>query len=148
MKGVDGYNPDKAAMYSKQIKFLKDLGCDKKSHTQRSLLDHLRCTQLILELWRAPKYLQDAGLFHSIYGTPVFKHQSTDDRDAVRELIGEQAEEVVYHFCQIEQPRLENINKLHTGRLRGDLLILTRANFIENRKKFKPGGIDGVYSVR
>ena len=36
-----------------------------------------------LEELDAPEYLQDAGLFHSVYGTASFKHQSTNDRNKV-----------------------------------------------------------------
>ena len=76
-----------------KIEFLRSLGCMEKGHSGRDLYTHLEGTRKTLEELGAPEYLQDAGLFHSIYGTASFKHQSTNDRNKVRELIGEKAEE-------------------------------------------------------
>ena len=113
---------------STKIKFLEDIGTDEKSHTERSLLDHLLGTYNKLKEWNAPEYLQDAGLFHSVYGTSSFKHQSTNNRDAVRDLIGEQAEEIVFMFCSTEAPRTENFRNMQDGQLKADLLLLSEAN--------------------
>ena len=113
---------------STKIKFLEDIGTDEKSHTERSLLDHLLGTYNKLKEWNAPEYLQDAGLFHSVYGTSSFKHQSTNNRDAVRDLIGEQAEEIVFMFCSTEAPRTENFRNMKDGQLKADLLLLSEAN--------------------
>ena len=67
-------------------------------------------------------------MFHSVYGTSSFKHQSTNNRDAVRALIGEQAEEIVFMFCSLEEPRTENIRNMQDGQLKADLLLLANAN--------------------
>ena len=86
-------------MTSTKIDFLKDLGCDQvKRGDGRSLLAHLIGVRDFLKSRGASEYLQDAGLFHSVYGTASFKHQSTDDRDQVRKLIGAQAEKIVFMF--------------------------------------------------
>ena len=45
------------------------------------MLDHLIGVSNILEEMGAPQHVQDAGLFHSIYGTAVFHHQTTSDRE-------------------------------------------------------------------
>ena len=112
---------------STKIKFLEEIGAVDKSHSDRTLLDHLLGTYNKLKEWNAPEYLQDAGLFHSVYGTSSFKHQSTNNRDAVRDLIGEQAEEIAYWFCIMESPRFEQIQKM-SGQLKEDLLLLHKAN--------------------
>ena len=88
--------------------------------------DEIYCKNL--EELDAPEYLQDAGLFHSIYGTASFKHQSTNDRNKVIELIWEKAEEIVYWFCIIDKPRTTKINKLEEGQLKNDLKLLNYAN--------------------
>ena len=95
----------------------------------------------ILKEWDAPQYLQDAGLFHSVYGTTVFKHQSTNDRDAVKELIGEQAEDLVWKFCNLTLPRYQNITSQFDGQVKDDLILLDNANSLEQsgrKKKLAP----------
>ena len=111
-----------------KIDFLRSLGCMETAHSGRDLYSHLEGVRKNLEELDAPEYLQDAGLFHSIYGTAFFKHQSTNDRNKVRELIGEKAEEIVYWFCIIDKPRTTNINKLEEGQLKNDLKLLNYAN--------------------
>jgi len=126
-------------MDSKQVKFLEELGCDKKKHGKGkySLLEHLKQVQQILKSENSPEYLQLAGLFHSVYGTPVFKHKSTQDRDSVRELIGEEAEKIVYEFSKLSKPRFRNIHTKYRGQLKQDLLKLTRANLKSNHQNFE-----------
>ena len=112
----------------KKIDFLKSTQTDTKSHSGTTLIEHLKGVHDILKKGGAPQYLQDAGLFHSIYGTTVFKHESTSNRDLVRELIGEQAEELVYEFSKLETPRVHSISKLDDCQLKQDLILLDRAN--------------------
>ena len=76
----------------------------------------------------APLYLQDAGLFHSVYGTSSFKDASTWNRFAIIDEIGEQAEEIVYLFSKIPQPRIFHISQMEPSQLKKDLLLLDRAN--------------------
>jgi hypothetical protein len=47
-----------------------------------------------------------AGLFHSIYGTAHFHHKSwsLEDRHVIRDLIGYEAEFLVYIFCVTDRP--------------------------------------------
>ena len=110
------------------------------SHSGETLYEHLLGVQKNLKDMGAPEYLQDAGLFHSVYGTSSFKHQSTNDRDKVRELIGEQAEEVVFMFCSVALPRQKNIIAMEPSQLKTDLLTLNIANQDEmddrRQKKF------------
>jgi|TARA_R110002167_G_scaffold340114_1_gene547985 hypothetical protein len=118
--------------YNKKINFLKNIEANTKSHSGRTLMDHLIGVYNILKNDGAPQYLQDAGLFHSIYGTVIFKHQSTNNRDAIIELIGEQAEEIVWEFCNLPRERYKAISEFE-GQLKEDLLLLTKANNIEQR---------------
>jgi len=113
---------------STKINFLKSIGADEKNHSGGTLLDHLIGVHKILHDLGTPEYLQDAGLFHSVYGTTQFKHQSTKDREKVRELIGEKAEELVILFSRIPQPRLGNIMSLEESPVKEDLLLLNKAN--------------------
>jgi hypothetical protein len=120
---------------TKKIAFLEEIEANNKSHSGATLMDHLIGVHDILMGWDAPQYLQDAGLFHSVYGTVVFQYESTQDRDAVRELIGEQAEELVWEFSLLEMPRLENISLMTESQLKEDLLILTKANSLEQSQR-------------
>ena len=113
---------------STKIDFLKQLGSDKFKHRNQSLLEHLIGVRDILEKWGAPEYVQDGGLFHSVYGTTYFKPQMTTDRDAVRYLIGEKAEELAYWFCFLDSPRAQRISILENEQLKKDLLLINKAN--------------------
>ena len=111
-----------------KIDFLKQLGSDKVKHKNQSLLEHLIGVRDILEKWGVPEYVQDGGLFHSVYGTTYFKPQMTTDRDAVRDLIGEKAEELAYWFCFFDSPRTQRILIIENEQLKKDLLLIDKAN--------------------
>ena len=106
--------------FTKKINFLKSIGSDKVKHKNGSLLDHLIGTSEKLKEMGAPQYLQDAGLFHSVYGTVYFMPEGglVENRQNVKDLIGEQAEEIAYLFCIIDNPRIENIWNIESDSLR------------------------------
>ena len=68
---------------------MENLGADKIKHTDGSqtLLDHLIGTRNILKRMDALDYIQDAGLFHSVYGTASFNKQLTSNREEIKQLI-------------------------------------------------------------
>jgi len=75
-------------------------------HTGSAAFDeHLKGVQAVLRHWSAPKYLVNAGLFHSIYGTEGFQGFTLplSQRDAVRSLIGERAENLAFVFCMLDR---------------------------------------------
>jgi hypothetical protein len=77
------------------------------------LLPHLIGTFRLLKNWGCPKHLCLAGLFHSIYGTEVFKPTtvSLDDRELIRYAIGNDAEQVAYLYSTATRGSLyENLN--------------------------------------
>ena len=127
--------------YELKITFLNNIDANDKSHSGKTLIDHLIGVHDILKEWDAPQYIQDAGLFHSVYGTTVFKHQSTNDRDAVKELIGEQAEDLVWKFCSLNLPRYQDITSQFDGQIKDDLILLDKANSLEQsgrKRKLAP----------
>ena len=83
---------------STKIKFLQEAGTENMPHKNQSLFEHLIGVRDKLRDMGAPEHVQDAGLFHSIYGTTVYLNQTTNDRKKIRELIGERAETLVYMF--------------------------------------------------
>ena len=115
----------------KYIQYLENLGADKIKHTDGSqtLLDHLIGTRNILKRMDALDYIQDAGLFHSVYGTASFNKQLTSNREEIKQLIGEKAEELVYFFCAMQNPRKSQIQKLNADDWRKyPLRLIDRAN--------------------
>ena len=123
----------------KKINFLNNINAKNSSHSSATLIDHLIGVHDILKDWGAPQYLQDAGLFHSVYGTTVFKHQSTNNRDDVKVLIGKQAEQIVWEFCNLNLPRYTEIVLKFDGQIKDDLTLLDKANTHEqNMRKLTP----------
>eukprot|EP00960_Hanusia_phi_P031838 749497-Hanusia_phi.AAC.5 len=97
----------------KMAKVLMDVGSHKLVHNRREgprkLLDHLFGTMKILVDAGYPHRTCAAGLFHSIYGTSIFKHTSIEPdqrgRGVVRDIVGEEAESLVWLFHTIDRPR-------------------------------------------
>ena len=118
--------------------YLKELGCHKVYHgkgKKYTLFEHLNDVKTILKRHNHPEYLQNAGLFHSVYGTTYFKPKMTEDREAVRSLIGDKAENLVYLFCNMKHPRKENIELIKDDEVREDLLNIERANAAAIKKQ-------------
>ena len=107
-------------MYSQSelIGLLIDLNTDSRSHTQGTLIEHLEQTYELLKQWNNPNYVCLAGLFHSIYGTQIYKQQSLglDKRDLIKNAIGIEAEYLAYLFCIMD--RTNFYNNLDSSRVR------------------------------
>ena len=118
------------------IDYLKEIGCDKQKHSgNRSLLHHLVGVSMILSEGNCSDALCVAGLFHSIYGTVVFRPKMVpmDDRDKIKDLIGIESENLVYQFCILPKDRRAGIYALEDGYVKKDLYDLTYANDEEQR---------------
>ena len=118
------------------VDYLKEIGCDNQQHSgNRSLLHHLVGVSLMLSEGEASDALCIAGLFHSIYGTSVFRPKmiSMDDRDKIKALIGIEAENLVYQFCILPKDRRKAIETLPYDQMRTDLADLAYANYDEQR---------------
>ena len=85
---------------------LKEIKSDEIAHERGTLYDHLTGTYNYLASWQSEEYVCSAGLFHSIYGTTIFRHQSIlyADRQRVKDIIGEKAEDLVYIFSSVNRP--------------------------------------------
>ncbi len=84
----------------KHLDLLLDLKTDENPHSGRDLLDHLRGTHDYLLTWGNCQAVCLGGLFHSIYGTQSYKTASAslEDRQRIREAIGERAERLAFLF--------------------------------------------------
>lgn len=101
--------------YSLCIDYLRAAGADSKKHSARTLLVHLERTFRILDSSGQPDHVCFAGLMHSVYGTSIFKSPTipSSDRENVKQLIGELAENLVWMFCQLDRP--EALKKFAEG---------------------------------
>lgn len=80
--------------------FLIQHGAVELGHSTGELLAHLRGTQALLVHWQAPRPLQLAGLFHSVYGTESYRQTliPLTLRPTVEALVGPEAERLAYLF--------------------------------------------------
>ena len=88
-----------------RLRFLRKANTEGMPHSDRGLFDHLLGTRQLLVEWGARPALCDAGLFHSIYSTEHYEQTAValTRRDEVRQLIGEEAESLVWLFCMMRR---------------------------------------------
>lgn len=79
-------------------------------HKHSSFFDHLREVWVILCGWKQPQATCRLGLLHSAYSNSFVSMNCFDpqsDRQRVAELIGDEAENLVFKFCSIDRQMLE-----------------------------------------
>jgi hypothetical protein len=88
------------------LDLLRQCGTTQRPHSGRMLFDHLVGTYNLLRAWGNSSTVCLGGLFHSIYGTNVFRHESmyAKDRSLLQHLIGEKAESLAWDFCHVDRP--------------------------------------------
>ncbi len=127
-------------MYSESrlLALLIDLNTNSLSHSHGTLIDHLQQTYKLLKQWENPHYVCLAGLFHSIYGTQIYKKQTLglEKRDIIKNAIGIEAEYLAYLFCIMDRGYFYNnltSNKLRNSQDGSYILISeeTKRNLCE-----------------
>ncbi len=90
---------------SELLSLLKNLNTDALSHSSGTLIDHLQQTYQLLKKWNNPNHVCLGGLFHSIYGTQIYKKQTLglEQRDIIKKAIGIEAEYLAYLFCIMDR---------------------------------------------
>ena len=78
---------------------------EQTKHSHRTLYDHLLGTYNILAIEGRSEEIRLAGLFHSIYGTSIFKVKTMKEREEIKNLIGEDAERLAWYFCNLQRPQ-------------------------------------------
>ena len=114
-----------------KIKFLEDRLIDYLGFAPEAVMNHLIGTAVILQEYEASDYLVDAGLFHSIYGEASSRNIPKNiylTREELVDIIGKDAESIVFEYSSIESPRTENIFNYPDGQLKEDLILLDKAN--------------------
>lgn len=78
--------------------FLRAAGAADLEHTGKTYLAHVAAIYRDLKSWNCEEAVCLGGVFHSIYGTEAFKRfaLSLEQRDEIRELIGEYGEQLAY----------------------------------------------------
>jgi hypothetical protein len=89
----------------KKFRRLIELGAGEFEHVDGSLIAHLEGTRCLLKEWNASSVLQDAGLYHAAYGTSAFVQHLFElaQRKEVATVIGNEAENIVYHYCACDR---------------------------------------------
>ena len=84
---------------------LAKLGAGEFEHLNGSLIQHLCGTRDLLKSWSASEVLQDAGLYHAVYGTAGFDEKlvSLTQRERISKIIGDDAEKLVYEYCACDR---------------------------------------------
>jgi len=97
---------DISALPSPVMALLRQCGAMQRPHSGRTLFDHLVGTHNLLRAWGNSSSICLGGLFHSIYGTNAFRHESLSeqDRPRLRDLIGDEAERLAWDFCHVDRP--------------------------------------------
>jgi len=115
--------------------FLQNL-TNSVNHSGGSFYDHLYNTGQILYQLGEPEYICDAGLYHSIYDTAYFKANLGVDRNTVKNIIGDKAEDLVFRFCNLPNRTEFLINVINYEKpILIDLLKIEYANLIEQNHK-------------
>lgn len=83
---------------------LVELGATKVAHLDGDLLTHMVNVYNNLNRFAQPEHVMLAGLFHGIYGTHALHSSDVfvlpeGKRERVREIIGADAERLLYNFC-------------------------------------------------
>jgi hypothetical protein len=134
-EGVGAHDPK----YREMIDFLRGLGTEDVPHSgEKGFLSHLVAVCRDMEAWGGDRDLCRAALFHSIYGTELFRRFSlpVERRGEVRALIGDRAERIVFANCLMDRSTFDSqLDSDSKGpyklrnRETGETIELSRADF-------------------
>ena len=84
---------------------------DSAGNSTGSFMDHLMGAEDKMREWGFDDALCHAALFHSVYGTEGFQGFTLDvsERDRVREIIGERAEQIAFLNCVMDRHSLDTL---------------------------------------
>jgi ribulose bisphosphate carboxylase small subunit len=124
---ADDYEGMDPSVLPNSIRGLKARGAHRCWHKHSTFLDHLLGVHNILRLWGQGHIIGRVGLFHSAYSNSYVNLALFDpstERDLMRELIGNQAEDLVYMFCIINRQEVVVNTLLRQGFIPKDGLYL------------------------
>lgn len=103
---ADDYAAMDPSVLPKSMVSLKSRGAHRCWHKHSTFLDHLLGVHNILRLWGQGKIIGRVGLFHSAYSNSYVNlalYDPSTERSEMQELIGKEAEDLVYMFCVINR---------------------------------------------
>lgn len=123
--------------YHSMVDFLRGLDIESVPHSgHKGFLAHLVAVHRDLESWGCNRDVCRAGLFHSIYGTELFRRWSLplDRRSDVRALIGERAEWIAFVNCMMDRSTFDALLESEghyriRNRESGEILELSREDY-------------------
>ncbi|HTI52550.1 MAG TPA: hypothetical protein VL475_16415 [Planctomycetaceae bacterium] len=123
--------------YRAMIDFLRGLGTEDVPHSgEKGFLAHLVAVYRDLEAWHCDRDVCRAGLFHSIYGTELFRRFALplEKREEVRALIGERAERIAFVNCVMDRSTFDALLESDgpyriRNRETGETIELSRADY-------------------
>jgi hypothetical protein len=110
------------------LEFLQKI-CSNIKHSESTLYEHLKNTWRILKIQKRSEDTCLAGMFHSVYGTEFFD-QLLLDRENIKTIIGDSAEDLVFKFCSLTN-RDEQL--LNDNCFEKELIEIAYANLIEEK---------------
>jgi hypothetical protein len=93
----------------KCIQALKERGAHRCWHKHSTFLEHLVGVHNILRLWNESETAGRVGLFHSAYSNSYVNlalYDPSKERHIMKDLVGEEAEELVHMFCIIDRQQV------------------------------------------
>ena len=122
--------------YHKCVNFLISIGAQSIPHSGKTFMDHCINVYNFLRKGDCSDDVCYAGLMHSIYGNDIFSVDFKIEREQIKNLIGEKAESIVYHFNNTPRDVLMNENN-------HDITDILVANELDNSPLFQV--IDNIF---
>jgi len=104
---------DPKALYEAEallVKFLEDIGANKRAHKNGTLANHLIRVYHLIKSSGMNDIVALAGGLHSVYGTNAFKDKVLEKSDTIlKDTFGSEVDRLVRLFSEIDRPNvLEN----------------------------------------
>jgi hypothetical protein len=95
--------------YRRMVAFIRDVGADEVSHSEKTYLAHAIGVYNDMRRWGGNEDWCRAAMFHSIYGTELFQRFTLqlERRGELRALIGERAEKYAYWNCAMQRAEFD-----------------------------------------
>jgi len=106
---ADDYDRLDPTVLTNSVAVLKERGAHRCWHKHSTFLEHLLGVHNILRLWQQGATIGRVGLFHSAYSNSYVNLALFDparERDSMKALIGEPAEDLVHLFCIIDRQQV------------------------------------------
>ena len=116
-------------------------------HSNTGYLNHSIGVFNILKEMGASDHVCLAGLYHSVYGTDSYQQNIPLDRNELKNIIGEYAENLVFNFCSFGNKEHEILNRTITSQIDEDLLIISYANIKEQQTRANDLALDKLIKL-